>query len=280
MKHETLVQNKSYRAFLKEILVERIQNNPSYSLRGFASQLGISSSTLSAVLKGERNLSLQMASIIADKLNLTQKEAEIFSLKVQLESSKKIQHKEILIKKLNVLIPSDNTRDLSVDVFKMMSEWYHIAILVCLELKSQKKTTAKILGSLLHISTLEAQSALDRLCSLELAQINEDKTYSLSKEGHLNFKSEIPNLALRKFHQDMMQMSARALEVQSPQERYVGSETIAIHPAAMKDIEKAAYEFREKVKTIAQNSVPQSEVYHLGIQFFRLTNTKIQRSQS
>ena len=47
---------RDYREILKNELIERKRNNPSYSLRSFARSLKISPTTLSCVLKGKRGL--------------------------------------------------------------------------------------------------------------------------------------------------------------------------------------------------------------------------------
>lgn len=75
-----------YREILKEHLKRRQQLNPRFSLRSFATKLGISASKVSEVFSGKKNLSVARLEDIAKKLNLKGIEKEIFLLSAELES--------------------------------------------------------------------------------------------------------------------------------------------------------------------------------------------------
>ena len=63
-----MIFETDFREVLKQVLQKRAGNNPSYSQRAFARDLGISPSTLSEVLKGRYGLSEKKSREIA--LNL------------------------------------------------------------------------------------------------------------------------------------------------------------------------------------------------------------------
>jgi hypothetical protein len=75
---------QDYRRELKEHF-DRIQRkNPGFSMRAFANKVGISPSMLSNVLSGNRNLSVEAALLVAQRLNYSEPEARRFCRLVQL----------------------------------------------------------------------------------------------------------------------------------------------------------------------------------------------------
>ena len=68
--------DKSYRTTLLDELTRRKNKNPSYSLRAYARDLGISSTSLSDVLSAKRNLSRKNALKVAEKLGYTSVQTE------------------------------------------------------------------------------------------------------------------------------------------------------------------------------------------------------------
>ena len=66
--------------YIKDVYQERLQANPRYSLRSFASKLGLDQSLLTRYLAQERTLSYQKTEMVAQKLGLSQAEAQFFKL--------------------------------------------------------------------------------------------------------------------------------------------------------------------------------------------------------
>ncbi|MBX2994866.1 MAG: helix-turn-helix domain-containing protein [Bdellovibrionaceae bacterium] len=66
--------------FLTSILQKRQSENPSYSLRAFARDLGLSNGRLSDLLSGKSNVGLKVALRISDALELKDNERERFLL--------------------------------------------------------------------------------------------------------------------------------------------------------------------------------------------------------
>ena len=71
-----------YRAYLKEELERRIQTNPQYSLRAFASALDLDPTYLSKVLNGKLMMSVENADRICEVLNLVEETRRDFLLSV------------------------------------------------------------------------------------------------------------------------------------------------------------------------------------------------------
>jgi PAS domain S-box-containing protein len=75
-------------SILRSALEKRKESNPRYSLRAFASFLGLHPSALSRVLSGKQDLSVPSALQILRKLKLNQEEQELFIVSVGQEKSR------------------------------------------------------------------------------------------------------------------------------------------------------------------------------------------------
>ena len=72
----------------------------------------------------------------------------------------------------------------------------------------------------------------------------------------------------------MLAKAADALETQTSEERLVGSETLSFHPQDLPAVSAIIEDAMIKIIAKANARSRPTDVYHLGFQFFRLTNTK------
>lgn len=175
-KRYMIFECQDYRSFLKATLAEKAKSREGYSLRGFSEKIGVSNSFLSEVLGKKKSLSVELAFKIAVKLDLTETETQYLCFLVQLEQEKDPAFREELSKRLIALNPKRKAHDLSVDLFKVIADWYHHAILELTYLpgfKFEAKTVAKKLG----ITKVEAEIAMERLVRLELLELDDQGRY-------------------------------------------------------------------------------------------------------
>jgi uncharacterized protein (TIGR02147 family) len=254
---------------LKSELVHRITSNSAYSMRAMARQIKVSSSLLSDLLSGKKRLSSERAFEIAKLLKFSKKKSEYFSTLVQYESAKSEDLKVLLAEKLNALHEHPGPRALDLDIFKTISEWYHLPILELTHIKGFKLTSeaaAKSLG----ISKHEADLAISRLIRLKLLERTSDERI-VKTDNRILASSSLPNLALRKFHEQMLQKAVNSLSEQTPEEKFVGSETFVFDQKQLAEANEAIEECFSKILNISKKIKNKSSVYHFGVQFFRLT---------
>ncbi len=264
-----IYEYENYRDFLKSTLAEKCSNNRAYSLRAFAGHINISPSMLSDVLKGKRHLSADMALKIADCLDLKIKEKDYFYNLVLLESAKSFELKEVVEKKINKLRPKKNITDLSLDIFRVISDPAHVTILEMAGISNIKLNT-QLAARAIGISEIEAIVIIERLERIGLIEKRIDGNYKKVHE-ELVAKSEKPNVALRAFHKKMLEKAISSLETQANDEKFVGSETFAFSAKNLKEAEEILEECFSRVLALAQKQEKNEAVYHLGIQLFNLT---------
>ena len=139
--------------YLKKELAQRIERNPSYSLRGMAKNLQIEPSSLSKLINGKRPFSQQMIIRLCDALKLPEAQTMKF---ISLEESKP----DIPI---NQVEREYKFVHLEVDT----GAWYHFAILELMNLSFFKHEIDWVANTL-ELSREQAQIAIKRLQMVNL----------------------------------------------------------------------------------------------------------------
>ncbi len=249
----------NYRSILTSELLQRVKNNPAYSLRRFAQQLELSPATLSGVLSGKRRLSLKSASKISDRLNLTPADAAKFYQSVA---------SSLTENGARILSPSiPEYKALSEDVFRVISEWYYYAILELTYVsgcQDHPRWFAKKLG----INYNQAADAIERLITVGL--LDRKKGRLIKTNVHLASPSGISSSAVRQRHREILNKALESLETHSVNERDFTSMTMSIDPALLPEAKKRIAEFRRELCAFLESG-KRKRVYEMSVQLFPLS---------
>lgn len=233
--------------------------NPRYSLRAFARDLDLHSSTLSSVLKGFRSLPVKNSQHVAAKLNLNSKERTLF-----LESIYRAKTKIDEIK----IDPEDNRFMIDENHFKVLSEWEHFAVETLLELTDFVPTIAGI-SQRLGITMNRAQVVVDNL--LQYGLVKFDETGSLVKvHAKIRTTEDVASQALRIGHRETLDMGKTKLDEIDVELRDFSSVTVAMDLSRMPEVKAVIREFRQKMMALLENG-NKTDVCQLAIQFYPLT---------
>lgn len=263
----------NYRDYLRDNFSLLKKVNESYSLRAYAKKLGIAPSFLSGLLRGNKGLSSDKAILIAEKLTLSKKESQYFHVLTQLESAKSIKLKESLIAGLKTMSPEIEFTTLEHKAFKIISDWKHFAIMASTEL-DDFAANKKNIGNLFGLSLSEVEGYIANLTSLRL--IGETEEGGFCKiDNNPRFASSVPNSALRKYHKETLGLAIESIEGQSPQEKIIGSEVVAIDDSKINEFSELMEDFFTKVKNLSNSTSGSSNaIYYFGVQGFRLNNKR------
>lgn len=229
----------------------RRQTDPSYSVRAFARLLELSPATVSQLLSGKRPLSAKAALKIATRLNFSKQEQDNL-LRTTLPASTQLTH----------LTPE--RYQLDSDRFKLISDWYHYAILGLAGFR-RNKACAHWIANKLGISRTEAEEALRRLVRLQLIKIT--GTSFRQCVAPLSTTEDIPSSAIRKFHAQTIANASRSLQQDSVSERDFSAIMINLNS---KDLTKIKELLRNTRRSIAEATKTKNcdRVYTLAIQLF------------
>lgn len=258
-----------YRLYLKNVLAERISKNPGYSLRAMARNLEVSPALLSQISNGRRNLTVMNAVRFSKKLGHSRRESDYFCSLVQYQDAKHTETKALLLEKIKALKSGREVHNVSVEAFKALSEWYHFAIVESLRIK-KFHPTPKNLARLLGISSAEAETALERLVSLGILEPLPGGYFRKTRKS-IVVESKDKNLALQSFHRQLMEKAVTSLVTQTPRERHMATETFALDLDQIPEAQRRINEFLDDMAEFFGRGDKPTEVYHLGVQMFRLS---------
>ena len=259
--------DKDYRTILLEELELRSNRNNRYSLRAFARFLGLTSARLSEILNRKSGLSREAAAKIAKRLDFSETETEIFCDLVESEHARSpVQRKFAKIKLQRYREPE--YRQLQMDAFRVVADWYCFAILELAKLdvfQNDENWIAKALS----ITPAEAKAAVERLQRLNLLELQNDKL--VPTENFTASPSGVASDAIKKFHQQILKKALASLTVQPLEARDYAAAIMRFNVSRLPEAKAMLKEFRRKFGAKMSDSVTNSDVYCLSTQFFNLT---------
>lgn len=241
---------------LQRELAKRCEENPKYSLRSFATTLGISHTLLSLVISGKRSPSRKLQRRIRELLGPETMAAAATPL-----TDPQHQGKAHVVR----------YEQIALDSFSLISEWHHYAILSLLEIadaKFESRWIAKRLG----ITQAQAKLAMERLQRMGLvAKIQGRWKQSVNP---IRVENEISTSATRKFHRQLLAKATESLESDPMEMRDFSSTTIAMDPKLVPYAKERIRKFRRELSDELERSDTPKEVYHLSVQLFPLSKSK------
>lgn len=233
---------------LKKELDRRKSFTASYSIRKFAQDLQISPAQLSQLISEKRNITDKIMVKISKSLELS------FSETKQLRGSKEAR---------------STKKELREDHFKLISDWYHFAILSLSEIKGTK-ADPRYLSKRLGISAEEANESLFRLRRLGLIKIHDDGTFEqVQKDLHIESKTK--SESIQKYHAQNLRLAEYKLKTISLEKREFGNMTMAIDTGKLGRAKALISQFKDDMAELLESG-NKKEVYQLSIQLFPLTN--------
>jgi uncharacterized protein (TIGR02147 family) len=257
--------------FLSDELRRRVQLNPRYSLRAYAKNLKLSPGALSEILRGKRELSLKSVPNVAKAFGLNADEGRHL---LRLALKDRTYKNEALQALERAASQKRNNHELSGNLFALVSEWYHFAILNLLDCDRYEWSSTWI-SDRLGISRIQARLAMDLLLKLGLVVKNNGRW--VSRHENVEFASQIPSAAVREFHRQILQKAVAAIDGQSLDERELSGCGFAVDQSHLMAIKKEIGQFQERL--IAKyGKGKKTEVYFLEMVLFKITQEKGNKS--
>lgn len=266
------MQYTSYHDLLSDELQRRSALNKSYSLRAFARDLGLPASRLSLVLNKKQGLSLDVAESVASKLKLDDGKAAWFCSSVgELHSRSDAERKKFKKQLSSIKHEARLQSEMLLEYFKVISDWYHFAILEMTYLERFKYDPAWIAQEL-DIMEVEVEQAIGRLIDLGLAEVKNGRLIDTFK--FLATPSDVPSEALKKFNNQIMEKALTAQREQSIEKREFSANIFALDSSQLPILKEKLRDLRREFVFEASKARKKDAVYCLGMQFFDLGEGK------
>ncbi len=251
------MRNELFRKRLQEELVERTGKNPKFSIRVFAQQLGVESSSLTQIINGKRPLTDKMCQRLANKLELSPDEVE--SLMGVRREDRSSEH-------------FPEFTNINVDMFKIIADWYHYAILELTYLshfQGDPKWIAKVLGITKH----EARAAIERLQRADFLEITEDGKWIDRLGDANNLGNEFTAPAFRKLQRQILIKATDALDTTPYEERVQSSMTLPVSKKRINEAKAKVLSFIEEMDQFLRAGDEQDEIYNMSFSLYPISNT-------
>lgn len=238
------MRKNQYREILKDIFVQRVSNNPSYSLRAFARDLNLSVSYLSEVLTSKKILKATYIDQIILKLDLDENSATIFKESCLFENQGKSSLKEISKEDFN-----DINDPL---VFALLSTFFLEDFVNDIDWISEK----------LRISQEKCHQLINALVEKDILEI---------KDGQITRKSLnyiVKNFSnpekLREFHQKCLFQIDQSLTNMPSEKIHLNHLSFAINPDKISTFREKTDKYLDEIEKLMETG-PQKDLYSLAV---------------
>lgn len=257
-----------YLECLNRELSQRLERNPSYSLRAFAKTLEVSVSSLSRALSMQRTLSVPVAARIAAKLCLSPRERTLFISSVVPKAN---------LAKLQDAAKHGTEEESHSDIhavdeakFRIIADWYHFAILEMTYLK-KFDSSPKNIAAKLGITPLAAGMAITRLKDAGLLEQHKGTLRKTKKTIWAKDNDGLTNDALIEHQKQSLTRAIDAVVNIPYPDRASSTMTMPINqkkiPLAKRMIEEFAIDL---CRTLSSGEV--NDVFQLSINFHSVLN--------
>lgn len=257
-----------HREYLRKELNQRVQRRPLYSQRAFARDLGLSASSLGDYLKGTMRLSAGRICQISKTIGLTAEQRQHWIDLLDEKFARSEETRQLAHLRVKARLQAQ-THSISVDEFKVISEWFHLAYLELIEMDTAKYSDAKVAAASLGIPMKSLKVAIKRLSDAGFLKKDENGFFQVDPSTRLG--DSVPSEAIRQYHTQLLKRASAAIETQDMSRRFNSSTIIAL---PKKDVEKILTELQmlalRFLDPYTKPATSKDSLYCLSLQFFDL----------
>jgi uncharacterized protein (TIGR02147 family) len=254
-----MTNKKYYVTKLNTEFKKRASKNPSYSIRSFARDLSIDSSSLSSIMSGKRKIPRSKIEYIACQTCITESELKSFLNSAGQDhiSLKNIKSKDFF----------EVRHEVSEHDFANISDIKTYTLLSMLELDDFKYDKVWIAKKLkLDFSSLE--NKISNLLTVGLVEEINGRLVRTKKRTTTS--DDVVSKYIAKHHLDTLDLAKEKCVELLPSERYFSTITIPCDPDSITQVKKLIMEFEDKIEAYLRPD-KKKDVFKLSIQFYQAT---------
>lgn len=267
-----------YRQFLRDFYAARKLQSRAFSHRAFSKRAGLSSSNyLSLVMKGQRDLSSEMAPRFARACGLAKREADFFCDLVAYGQAKTTDEKQRWHERLARFRKFREAHRLVGEQTAYHANWFMPAIRELASLATFDEDPPWIAQTL--EPPISERQALEALTTLErLGLLARDGDGKLRQAQALVTTGPGPlGHQIYAYHHAMLDLAKRALEHLPREQRDISSLTLCVAEATLPILKERIREFRRELLQLAELEPAPERVVQLNFQMFPLSRRSAPR---
>lgn len=263
-----------YRLFLRDYYDARKANERSFSYRWFAQRAGYNSSGLySSIVAGKVNLTDRTLPMFAAAMKLEPDEEAYFALMVDFTHATTPEGKQEIFDKMVPLMP-ERIQRAALAQKEYYSDWryaaVHHALSIC-EVRDDYAELARIFDPPMSIA--EARRAVELLETIGLAKRAPTGIWE-STSKTLMGGAELGVDLIRSYQASLIDEGKRALREIPKEKRQISTTTFSVSNEGKERILKKLADVQREIFEIVKSDVGENAVCQLNIQFFPLTREK------
>jgi uncharacterized protein (TIGR02147 family) len=270
---EPIYNYQDYRSFLRDFYAECNARNPKFSLRSFASKIGLNVSNITRILNGQRNISEETQSRIVVYLKLRERETEYFNLLVQYTQAHNTADKRALYEQIR-LFRKTRLRNLSPEYDEYFSNWFNVALRELINILPRKIKSRDFARMLLPSPKAnDIRKSFNLLLRLGLVKQKTDGCLELA-DKFVSTPDEWTGTAIHTFQVAMAELGKQALDRFPKSERDISTLTLSLSQEGLSRAKAVIQHAREEVLNIANSDSLADRVYELNWQLFPLSKSQ------
>jgi uncharacterized protein (TIGR02147 family) len=207
-------------------------------------------------------------------LELNKQESEYFSYLVFFAQAKTNVDKNYYFGLIAALRSRKNITVIGPDQFDYFSEWYHPVVRELVNGKTwplEYEPLSRLLGG--KVSAAKIRKSVELLMRLGLVRLDGTDICVISSPL-VNTENELKSFAVRRYHNEVLNIAKQSLDEVSPEEREISHLTVKISPRGFANIKDRIQQFREEILQIVAGDRETKDVYHVNFQFYPIAKTK------
>lgn len=269
---KTIYERENFLSYLRESIEERKQTSRSFNMRRLAERAEISTSLLSLILSGKRNISLVAAEGLAKALTLRGRKRRYFLTLARLHNARTDEERWNIQNELVKIKESVKEDQLEIRQYRVISRWYYSAIYVLIGLKNIPQDPPSLLERLgrgLNIEMIE--EALRDLETIDL--IKKEGERFVQTRTALSTGIHNKEAAIYQYHHQMLKMAMMSLKLPH-QRREIQGLSVGIPKSKLKTVKNKINDFISELNSYLSEFDEAEQVYQINMQLFELSDEK------
>jgi uncharacterized protein (TIGR02147 family) len=258
-----------YRFFLRDYYAAQKNSSNTFTYRSFAQKAGVSPSILKDILSGRQNLSVKVMRKYAQAMNLTEKETAYFETLVCFNNGKTNSEKNAYFGEMVRLRGRSAIKFLDGKQYDFFTKWYHPVVREMMTARGFGDDADAIARSIIpRVTPAKVRKSIALLRDLGLVCRNPEGKW-LVADKVISSEYEIHSVALKNYHNEMLDCARNALENFSSDRREFQGMTLSATRETCRRLKERIRLFTDELLNIAAGDKNSAEtVFQVNVHLF------------
>ena len=261
-----------YRACLADWLAQRKAEGLPVSNRWFAMKMGVNSSSwLTSILQGKKNLSPESARRLSELMKLDERQARFFAALVRFNQARDLDERNRCYAEMNGLRNGGAPKKVGPAEYEYYAQWYHSAVRSIIGMHGFDGTFDRLAAMVSPpITASQAKKSVALLTRLGFLVRTGDGGLRLA-DAAITTGDRVRSLAVATFQRETMRLAQEALDRYPAAEREIRATTLGVSRKTVDEIRAILTDARQRIIELANGDDAADRVYQLNLQLFPLS---------